>query len=57
MSNRYEYTAYYCESGIRHIVCDKEATGIWNAWEFDSEDEALAFLTEKTVVKIEGFRH
>ena len=36
-----------------YIVEDKEATGMWNAWEFDTEEEALAFITDKVVGPLE----
>ena len=40
-----------------YLVEDKEATGIWNAWEFDTEDKALDFITNRVVVPLERKNH
>lgn len=58
MANRYEYNPCKLagKDTIHHFVVDKEPPGFWNTYRFESEEEALQFITNKTVVYLNTMR-
>lgn len=59
MSARYVYKALRLtgEDTARHYVIDTDVKNVLekpNAWEFDSFADAIAFITDKVVVQLNG---
>lgn len=50
---RYEYRPLRDKDGnIMYFVVDNEPEGFWNAWQFDTEEQAMTFFNKKVVIPL-----